>query len=156
MPLKLSCRTSQKNTQYGVRLIKKYLNMCKYLNGGGYKVIFSHIDDGKDFFTYEPDEHYDCIISNPPYSKKDAVYKRLFQLKKPWAMLVGMNGLFDSKFRFGLFSYYGIQILVPDGRTKFINKDNNELVSPPFQAIYLCWNLLTNTIMYEQSSNDLF
>lgn len=130
--------------------------MYKCLGGGGHKVICSHIEDGKDFFTYEPDEHYDCIISNPPYSKKDAVYERLFQLGKPWAMLVGMNGLFDSKFRFGLFSYYGIQILVPDGRTKFINKDNNELVSPPFQAIYVCWNLLTNTIMYEQSGNDLF
>ena len=100
--------------------------------GGGIKVIHSHIWEGKDFFTYQPEEHYDMIVSNPPYSMKEKVYKRCFELGKPFAMLVGMNGLFDSKGRRNMFSKYGIQILVPDGRTKFISIEDKKLVAPPF------------------------
>ena len=37
----------------------------------GYNVIYSSIQTGEDFFEYEPKEHYDLIISNPPFSKKD-------------------------------------------------------------------------------------
>lgn len=40
----------------------------KQIRANGNKVIYSHISEGKDFYTYEPDEHWDCIISNPPYS----------------------------------------------------------------------------------------
>ena len=36
----------------------------KIFQNEGYQVIHSHIDEGKNFFFYEPDE-YDIIISNP-------------------------------------------------------------------------------------------
>ena len=32
-----------------------------------HKVIKSHIKDGQDFYTYEPEEEWDCIVSNPPF-----------------------------------------------------------------------------------------
>lgn len=99
---------------------------------------------------WEPEQHYDCIISNPPYSKKDAVFERLFALGKPWAMLVPANGLFDSKARFSMFSRHGIQMLVPDGRTKFIAPDGGKTFAPPFQAVYACWNFLPETICFEK------
>ena len=35
----------------------------------GYNVIRSSLAEGQDFFTYEP-EHWDILISNPPFSKK--------------------------------------------------------------------------------------
>ena len=147
-----------KNNMVSVR--QGNITICASIKTGGYKVIFSHIEDGKDFFLYEPDEPYDVIISNPPYSKKDAVYERLFQLGKPWAMLVGMNGLFDSKKRFGMFREHGCQILVPDGRTKFISKTDGTLLQPPFQAIYVCWRLLPEAICFEkdpvESGNSLW
>lgn len=128
--------------------------------GGGKSVIHSHITEGKDFFLWEP-EQYDCIISNPPYSKKDAVFERLFSLGKPWAMLVPANGLFDSKARFSMFSHHGIQLLVPDGRTKFIAPDGGKTFAPPFQAVYACWNFLPETICFEsqmpaQDGNSLW
>lgn len=132
----------------------------KVLSGGGIKVIHSHIWEGKDFFTYQPEEHYDMIVSNPPYSMKEKVYKRCFELGKPFAMLVGMNGLFDSKGRRNMFSKYGIQILVPDGRTKFISIEDKKLVAPPFQAVYVCHKFLPETICYEnypvKDGNDLW
>lgn len=129
--------------------------------GGGKSVIHSHITEGKDFFLWEPEQHYDCIISNPPYSKKDAVFERLFALGKPWAMLVPANGLFDSKARFSMFSRHGIQLLVPAGRTKFIAPDGGKTFAPPFQAVYACWNFLPETICFEgqlpvQDGNSLW
>ena len=79
-------------------------NFVKLLIEKGHSVYFSHLDFNEDFFTFTPDFHYDYIISNPPYSKKGEVLKRLFELKKPFAMLVGVVGLFESQDRFKMFT----------------------------------------------------
>ena len=63
------------------------------------KVIYSHIDTGQNFFFYEPEEEYDIIISNPPFSCKDDILKRLFELNKPYAMLLPIPTL-QGKARF--------------------------------------------------------
>lgn len=47
-------------------------NYVKVFKENGYKVIYSHISTGQDFFYYEPDE-YDIIVSNPPFSIKTEV-----------------------------------------------------------------------------------
>ena len=67
---------------------KEYSNYVKEFTKAGFKVIYSHIDEEKNFFFYEPDEHYDVIISNPPFSQKDNALKRLYELDKPYAMLL--------------------------------------------------------------------
>ena len=41
----------------------------KFFRENGFKVVFSHIDNGQDFFQYEPDQ-WDLIISNPPFTGK--------------------------------------------------------------------------------------
>ena len=41
----------------------------------GYNVVFGSLATGQDFFTSQP-AHWDIMISNPPFSKKDAVLKR--------------------------------------------------------------------------------
>jgi hypothetical protein len=66
----------------------EYSNYVKVLSEEGFKVIYSHIDEGKNFFFYEPESEYDIIISNPPFSQKDNVLKRLYELNKPYAMLL--------------------------------------------------------------------
>lgn len=65
----------------------------KVLREAGHKVIHTHIWEGKDFLTYEPDFEYDYIISNPPYSIKNDIMVKLFKLKKPFAMLIGTQAL---------------------------------------------------------------
>lgn len=127
----------------------------KVFTTGGQNVICSHIEDGKDFFIYEPSVPYDAIISNPPYSKKDAVLERLFKIGKPWAMLMNINGIFDSQKRFGLFREHGVQLFVVRGRIRFFGDENGKQ-APPFQTIYVCWNLLPQTIMFEQDGDGLF
>ena len=48
----------------------------KYFEEIGHKVIHSHIDEDLNFFEFEPEEDYDYIISNPPFSVKDMVIKK--------------------------------------------------------------------------------
>ena len=72
---------------------KEYSNYVKILSKEGFKVIYSHIDEDKNFFFYEPEEEYDIIISNPPFSQKDNVLKRLSELDKPYAMLLPVPSL---------------------------------------------------------------
>ena len=73
-------------------MIRNGLHFTKHSFGGGYRVVRSHIDEGKDFFKYEPEE-WDILISNPPYSIKDAIIKRVYELNKPFALLLPLNSL---------------------------------------------------------------
>ena len=57
------------------------------LKEAGHEVVFSHIFTGQDFFEYEP-EHWDIIVSNPPFSRKREVVERCLALEKPFALLV--------------------------------------------------------------------
>ena len=54
---------SLKTRRYGVRSIRNGLHLFRVLGRGGYDVTRSHIDDGQDFFEYEPDE-YDVIVND--------------------------------------------------------------------------------------------
>lgn len=112
----------------------------------GYKVIFSHIKDGIDFFEYHPEEKYDIIISNPPYSKKDKILKRLNELNKPFAMLMPLPTLQGQK-RFN--DIKDCQALIFDKRIKYI-KDGKEQPTPAFASIYICKDFLPKDLIFEE------
>ena len=128
---------------------KEWSAYVKLLKENGNKVIYTHIDDGKDFFKFEPDE-YDAIISNPPFSKKDRVLKRLYQLDKPFAVLLPMNSL-QGITRYKYFKN-GIQLLAFDQRVGFHNVDNLEkpVEGTPFASAYFCRNILPKDLIIEQ------
>lgn len=123
----------------------------KILKENGYKVIYSHLNEGKDFFNYQP-EYYDCIISNPPYSKKEDCIKRCFELNKPFALLVGILGLFESKNRFNMFNNNQFEIMLFDKRICFFNNKGTTLLksAPPFSSVYVCRNILPKQIVFEE------
>ena len=114
------------------------------------KVITTHISTGDDFFSTEP-EHYDVIISNPPYSKKNEVFERLFQLQKPFAMLVGVVGLFESQKRFNLFKYNDFEVMYLNKRVAYFKNfdDQKPSLNPPFSSVYLTSRLLPSKIVFE-------
>ena len=124
-------------------------NYVKVLKEKGYKVIYGHIDEGMDFFKYEPD-NYDYIVSNPPYSLREKILERLFSLKKPFAMLINISGLFDSKKRFNLFKNNNFEIMVFNRRINYIKLDKNNKSGVPFASIYLCSNLLPNKFVFKE------
>ena len=153
--------------EYAVRPILKYIptgatvwcpfdtersHFVRLLRERGNKVIWSHVIEGKDFFSHTPNEPYDFIVSNPPYSLKNAVFSRLFELGKPFAMLVGVVGLFESKLRFGLFRDNTFEILYLDKRVAYF-KDYDEQkpsLHPPFSSVYLTSGVLPDRIVFEE------
>ena len=116
----------------------------------GYKVNYGHIEDGQDFFSYN-DPQGDIVISNPPYSKRQAILERLYSWDIPFALVLNFNGLFDNAKRFELFRDNDVQLLIPKGRMKFTRRDKEGLNSPIFQSIYVCHKLLLNQIVFDDS-----
>ena len=58
---------------------KEDSQFVQVLTKEGFKVIYGHIETGQDFFKVEVPE-CDYIISNPPYSLKGEVFKRLYDI----------------------------------------------------------------------------
>lgn len=107
----------------------------------GYNVIYSHIDYGQDFFCYEP-KKWDIMVSNPPFSKKDAVLCRAYELNKPFALLLPANSI-QGKTRFKIFKN-NVQMLCFDQRIGFMDPDhmNKPVEGTSFGSAYFCRDLL--------------
>lgn len=115
----------------------------------GYTVIYSSINTGKDFFNYEPDE-WDIIVSNPPFSKKDKVLKRVYELGKPFALLLPLQAL-QSKKRFEYLSQ-GCQLLCFDKRIDYHINGNLESTHKGnhFASAYFCRDLLPKDLIFKK------
>ena len=126
----------------------EYSAFVQLLRANGNIVFSSHIDNGLDFFTYEP-FMYDMIISNPPFSLKDKVLKRLYELGKPFAMLLPLNSLQGvSRYEY---LKNGIQILAFDQRIGFHNDNSmiNTVEGSPFASVYFCKDILPRDLILE-------
>lgn len=148
---------------YGVEPIIKYIpqnavvwcpfdkedsEFVKQIRQSGHKVIATHIDNGEDFYTYEPNEHWDCIISNPPFTNKRLIFERALSFNKPFALIMSNTWLNDSAPK-QLFKDRDLQLLMFDKRMKFINngKVQNKIT---FSSSYYCWNFLPKQIIMEE------
>ncbi len=122
----------------------------KVLQKNGFKVIHSHIDEDKNFFFYEPEEEYDIIISNPPFSQKDNVLKRLYELDKPYAMLLPIPSL-QGQARFPWMKD-GLQYLGFDKRINYYtNQDLTQVQKGvSFGSCYLCKKFLPKDLILEE------
>ncbi len=116
----------------------------------GFKVINSHLKDGKDFFEYEPD-HYDLIISNPPFSKKDEVLKRCYELNKPFSLLLPVNSI-QGKKRVSSFKKYGLELLIFDLRVDYHTNGNFETYTKGnhFGSAYFCKGFLPEKLVFKE------
>ena len=119
----------------------------KIFKENGFKVINTHIWNNQDFFSIDIPE-CDYIISNPPYSLKTEVLKRLYQINKPFMMLISASGIFESKERFELFKQNKCELLIFNKRVRFINPDNT-IGAPPFSSWYICKNIFKDNINYD-------
>lgn len=148
---------------YGVVPILKYIpqdaiiwcpfdkedsEFVKQIREMGNKVIATHIDNGQDFYTYEPTEHWDCIISNPPFTNKRHIFERALSFNKPFALIMSNTWLNDSAPK-QLFQNKDLQLLMFDKRMKF--KNNGEIQNKiTFSSSYYCWNFLPKQIIMEE------
>lgn len=109
------------------------------------KVIYSHIDNGEDFYNYEPTENWDCIISNPPFTNKRKIFERALSFDKPFALIMSNTWLNDSAPK-QLFKDKELQLLMFEKRMKFLNngKIDNKIT---FSSSYFCYKLLPKQII---------
>lgn len=163
-----AARTDESNEMYtpfyAVEPILKYISKDKKIwcpfdkdwsafyqsfKWGGYNVVRSHIDDGQDFFDYEPDD-YDIIVSNPPFTIKDKILERLYELEKPFAILLPLNSL-QGQSRFKYFEQ-GLQLLSFDQRIGYhnLNSMDKTVEGSPFATAYFCRNVLPKDLIIEK------
>ena len=133
----------------------------KVLRQEGFNVTPTHINDGKNFFDYggllsRDIPECDCIVSNPPYSLKTEVLTRLFEIGKPFAMLVGVAGLFESQKRFAMFRNNKFEILYLNLRVSYFQsyieqtKSIPPSINPPFQSVYICSDVLPKQVCFAE------
>jgi len=127
-------------------------NFVKLLSNSGHNVHYTHIELGMDFFTEEPPNGIDYIISNPPYSLKAEVFEHLFKLNIPFAMLVGVVGIFESSKRFTMFKQNEFEIMYFNKRISYFKNyaDQKPSLNPPFSSVYICKNMLPKQIIFEE------
>jgi hypothetical protein len=119
-------------------------NFFKVLVKNGFKVVRSHIDDGQDFYEYEPEE-WDLIVSNPPFTGKKQIFERAISFNKPFALLMTNTWLNDSAPK-QLFRDIDLQLLMFDKRIAYIGQGN----SPTFSSSYYCRDFLPKQIIMRE------
>ncbi len=151
--------------EYAVQPILKYIpngsivwapfdtedsHFVKMIRENGNKVILSHIDDGQDFFNWEPDERWDLIVSNPPFKKKRLYFERALSFNKPFALLMTLASMND-KYPAWCFCEAGktMQLLKFDKRIEFINPHGREGNKVTFQSGYMCSDFLPSDLIME-------
>lgn len=80
----------------------------------------------------------DVIVSNPPYSIKKKIFKRLAELDKPFILILPISTI--SKQFVKLLKREFIQMIIPDKRIQFI-KGGDALNRCWFDTCYLCYKM---------------
>lgn len=101
----------------------------EYLRELGFEVIHEDID----FFK---ENRGDIIVSNPPFSSKMAVLKRLKELDKPFILLLPASALGTKTLQ----ELYGntLQVIVPKGRICYI-KNGKQTAGVWFASFFYCY-----------------
>ncbi len=105
----------------------------EYLSELGFNIEHHKID-----FFEDPTFDYDILVSNPPYSMKPKVFKRLAEIDKPFMMLVPVSTM-TKKF---LKTYFQdkIQIIIPKSRIHFL-KAGVQTKGSWFDTIFICYRM---------------
>jgi hypothetical protein len=113
-----------------------------------HKVVYSHIDSGQDFYSYEP-EYWDVIVSNPPFTNKRGIFQRALSFGKPFALVMSNTWLNDAAPK-QLFADKELQLLMFDKRMKFVSPDGRANNKVTFSSSYYCWNFLPKQIIMDR------
>lgn len=98
-----------------------------------------------DFLRNDLEQHYDAIITNPPYSLKDQFLQRCYELRKPFALLLPITAL-EGVNRGKLYRKYGVQLLVLDKRINFIPDKKGSW----FNVSWFTWKTLPRDLIFKE------
>lgn len=120
---------------------KEESQFVQAFRAAGYPVVFSHIDAEQDFYLYEPQENWDVMISNPPFSGKRHIFSRALSFGRPFALLMSLTWLNDSAPK-QLFRDRDLQLLMFDKRIQYSDKKKIT-----FSSAYFCADFLPKQII---------
>lgn len=131
---------------------KEHSEYVKVLRRYGFKVIHSHIDEGKDILTYTPREHFDAIITNPPFSIKNQVFKRVIELNKPFAILMSATSIQSASFIQEISKCPDMKFIIFDKRISYSGD------RPPFPSWYYTYGILDKNefYIYNEDPKELY
>ena len=141
---------------------KEHSQYTRVLRANGFEVIAT---GGCDFFMI-PKLNCDCIVSNPPFSKKDEILKKCYEMGISFALLLPQNSL-QSKERTKMFIEKGLEYLGFDSRICFYTRSKVKIedewiykwtpedlkeikVGNHFASGYFCWKLLPKELIFEK------
>jgi len=109
----------------------------KHLRDLGFNVIHEPVD----FFT---NNLGDIIVSNPPFSKSKQVLDRLYELDKPFIIILPVSKICYSYLR--NWKDRVLQLIIPRRRIQFIKLVNGKLVENwkdrcNFECFYYCYKM---------------
>lgn len=110
----------------------------------GYKVVCSHIRNGQNFFTYEP-EKWDILISNPPFTNKKKIFERVVSFNKPFCLLMNIVWLNDAA-PYDVFKGIDLQLLIFRDRMQFKHQKKEKKIN--FKSVYFCRDFLPKQIIW--------
>jgi len=124
----------------------------RILKANEFVVIATHISvKGEDFFEMKTPKNIDCIVSNPPFSCKTKVLKKLYELNIPFAILLPQNAL-QAVNRVPLYIENGLEYLGFDRRINFYTRRELDAWkgSVSFANGYFCKNVLPEKLIFEK------
>jgi hypothetical protein len=120
---------------------KEWSEYVKVFKDNGFNVTYTHIDNGHDFLKTDI-TGYDIIISNPPFSLKHEVFKKIIDLKVPFAILMSATSIQSAKLMQTLSKAEDLKFIMFDKR---ISYDGDR---PPFPSWYFTNLLLDRNEFY--------
>ena len=100
---------------------------------------FNVIHQQEDFFQHN---HGDIVVSNPPFSIKKEVIKRLVELDKPFILLMPVSTIVCSYVKKTIGN--NLQIIVPKKRIQFGKLENGTVKVKgrcSFECLYYCFKM---------------
>jgi|SRR5690554_4082835 len=102
----------------------EYSNIYRALKKNGFKTTLSNLELGLDFYLYEP-EHWDIIVTNPPFKGRTKLFDRLYSFGKPFIILQATQ-MFNNQFSVNYLCEMSddTKLLLPRSRMNFLTLNN--------------------------------
>jgi hypothetical protein len=138
-------------------MIKHYIPFGKiiyepfYCSGRSGQILremgFITIHEDEDFFIHHKRHHYDIIVSNPPFSIKNKILQTLYEIDKPFILIVPVS-IITKQYFTELYKDKDVSILIPPKRLQF-SKKGQDLNRCWFDCLFLTYKLgLDKQIIY--------
>ena len=134
-------------------------NIYKELIKHDFNVITTNLENGQDFYLYQP-EQWDLIITNPPFSGRTNLMNRLMSFDKPFIILQATQ-YFNNQFAVNYLCNYSddFKFILPRSRMSFLTYKEDENIirsdrnGASFYSFWLCYkSKLTKTFNQLQDS----